>query len=212
MPRDTTSFDRLTDVLEPEIFLIVACEGFAEKTYLRQFAKRYLEYQSVKHKIKILDRSKEEENNSAPKHVLKQLRDFKEENSATDSDLCWMVVDKDRWQKLPEIIEICRSLGFNHAVSTPSFEFWCLLHCVDLRKLDNKTMERVQSNKKETKKRFIEIKLSEEMIRQGLGAFKKGQKYEFHQDMFDASKIALAMEQCEFFEAREKTLSVLVQI
>jgi hypothetical protein len=206
VPRETTSLDRLTNVLEPEIFLIVACEGFAEKTYLRQFAKRYLEFQSVRHKIKVLDRPEGEENNSAPNHVLKQLKDFKAEHSATDSDLCWMVVDKDRWQKLPEIISICRELGFNHAVSTPSFELWCLTHCIDLRELKDDTIERVQRNKKETKKRFLEIKLSEEMRRLGFGAFKKEQTYEFHNDMFESSKIALAMDQCKFFEKREREL------
>lgn len=205
MPRESTSLDRPTNVLEPQIFFIVACEGFAEKSYLRKFAKRYLEFQSVKHKIMVLDRAKNAENNSAPNHVLKQIKDFKDENSATESDLCWMVVDKDRWQKLPEIIIKCRNLGFNHVVSTPSFEFWCLAHLVDLRELNDEVIERIQKNKKETKKRFLEIKLNEEMKLLGYGAFKKEQIYEFNDAMFDIPKIALAIQQCMFFEEKEKS-------
>lgn len=204
MPRESTPLDRMTDTLEQETFLIVACEGFTEKTYLRQFASRYLEFQSVRHKLRILDRPKDEENNSAPNHVLKQLKDFKEEFSATEADLCWMVVDRDRWQKLPEIIQVCRSLGFNHAVSAPTFEVWCLYHCLDLRTLTAETIERVEKNRKETKKRFLEKKLSEEMQNLGLGAFGKKMDFEFHRDFFDSPKINLAMEQCRFFEGREK--------
>ena len=44
------------------------------------------------------------------------------------------------------------------------------------------------------------------MRRLGCGAFKKEQTYEFHNDMFESSKIALAMDQCKFFEKREREL------
>ncbi len=51
---------------------------------------------------------------------------------------------------------------------TKLLNFWAKTHCIDLKRAKDDTIERVQRNrKKETKKRFLEIKLSEEMRRLG---------------------------------------------
>ncbi|WP_068973892.1 RloB family protein [Acinetobacter wuhouensis] len=207
MPRENIPLDRLTNILEQERFLIVACEGFTEKAYIRQFSRMYLEHRSVKHKIKVLDRSENEESFSAPQHVLKQLKEFKAEFSAGKSDLCWMIIDRDRWPNLSTILQECRSLGFNHAVSSPSFEVWCLCHCLDLRNVSQETIDIIERNPKPTKKRFLEKKLSEEMQKHGLGGFSKKQNFEFHANFLDSEKIIMAIEQCIYFEEKERLLN-----
>lgn len=75
--------------------IIIASEGKeTEKIYFNALAK---DYRNPRVHVKVLERSEEEQNNSSPSHVMKQLDDYKEQYSLEADDELWLVIDKDRW-------------------------------------------------------------------------------------------------------------------
>lgn len=75
--------------------IVIASEGKdTERIYFKALAK---EYTNPRVHVHILERSVDEQNNSSPKHVLKQLNDYKSQYELEADDGLWLVVDKDRW-------------------------------------------------------------------------------------------------------------------
>lgn len=79
----------------------------------------------------ILERSENEQNNSSPEHVLKQLNDYKNQYELEAEDELWLVVDKDQWKDkmLSRVATECaHEVSMHMALSNPCFELWLLLH------------------------------------------------------------------------------------
>ena len=75
--------------------IVIASEGKdTERIYFKALAK---EYSNPRVHVHILERSVDEQNNSSPEHVLKQLNDYKSQYELEADDELWLVVDKDRW-------------------------------------------------------------------------------------------------------------------
>jgi hypothetical protein len=71
---------------------------------------------------------------SAPKKVLKRMRDYLQKEALREDDEAWLVVDKDQWTDahLDELHAWSQeSKQFGFALSNPKFEFWLLLHFED---------------------------------------------------------------------------------
>ena len=76
--------------------IVIASEGKdTERIYFKALAK---EYTNPRVHVHILERSVDEQNNSSPEHVLKQLNDYKSQYELEADDELWLVVDKDRQQ------------------------------------------------------------------------------------------------------------------
>ena len=75
--------------------IVIASEGKdTERIYFKALAK---EYTNPRVHVHVLERSENEQNNSSPEHVLKQLNDYKSQYELEADDELWLVVDKDRW-------------------------------------------------------------------------------------------------------------------
>lgn len=72
--------------------IVIASEGKdTERIYFKALAK---EYANPRVHVHILERCKEEQNNSSPEHVLKQLNDYKKLYDLECDDELWLVIDK----------------------------------------------------------------------------------------------------------------------
>lgn len=104
---------------------IIATEGRkTEKQYFSMFGNKRCQVQVIPN----------EDNKSAPAHILKQLKDFKQEFQLKADDELWLMVDVDRWGN-KHLATVAAQAGHNKfqlAVSNPCFEVWLYLHHDDL--------------------------------------------------------------------------------
>jgi hypothetical protein len=102
---------------------VIATEGAkTEPTYFKLF-NRYGYAVAVK--------CIEGKDKSAPKHVLKSMRDHIEKNDLIEGDEAWLVVDTDNWREADLKALHAWSTSepsYGLAVSNPCFEYWLLLH------------------------------------------------------------------------------------
>lgn len=109
--------------------IVIASEGKdTERIYFTALAK---EYTNPRVHVHILERSENEQNNSSPEHVLKQLNDYKNQYELEAEDELWLVVDKDQWKDkmLSRVATECaHEVSMHMALSNPCFELWLLLH------------------------------------------------------------------------------------
>ena len=109
--------------------IVIASEGKdTERIYFTTLAK---EYTNPRVHVHILERSENEQNNSSPEHVLKQLNDYKNQYELEAEDELWLVVDKDQWKdKMSSRVatECAHEVSMHVALSNPCFELWLLLH------------------------------------------------------------------------------------
>ena len=112
--------------------IVIASEGKdTERIYFKALAK---EYTNPRVHVHILERSVDEQNNSSPEHVLKQLNDYKSQYELEADDELWLVVDKDRWTEamISRVATEClQEVAMHMALSNPCFEIWLLLHVKD---------------------------------------------------------------------------------
>jgi len=104
---------------------IIATEGRkTEKQYFAMFGNRRCQVQVITN----------EENKSAPAHILKRLKDFKKEFQLKADDELWLMIDVDRWgdKQLAIVSAQAEQNKFQMAVSRPCFETWLYLHHDDL--------------------------------------------------------------------------------
>ena len=146
--------------------IVIASEGKdTERIYFKALAK---EYTNPRVHVHILERSENEQNNSSPEHVLKQLNDYKGQYALESDDELWLVVDRDRWTEamLSRVAMECAQDEFMHvALSNPCIELWLLLHLVDASLLAPEEQQLWMENRRRTKSAdpYLKIRLRQEM-------------------------------------------------
>ena len=146
--------------------IVIASEGKdTERIYFRALAK---EYTNPRVHVHILERSEDEQNNSSPEHVLKQLNDYKGHYELESDDELWLVVDRDRWTEamLSRVATECTQDNFMHvALSNPCIELWLLLHLVDATLLTSEEEQLWMENRRKSKNAdpYLKVRLRQEM-------------------------------------------------
>ena len=146
--------------------IVIASEGKdTERIYFKALAK---EYTNPRVHVHILERSEDEQNNSSPEHVLKQLNDYKGHYELESDDELWLVVDRDRWTEamLSRVATECAQDNFMHvALSNPCIELWLLLHLVDATLLTSEEEQLWMENRRKLKNAdpYLKVRLRQEM-------------------------------------------------
>ena len=146
--------------------IVIASEGKdTERIYFKALAK---EYTNPRVHVHILKRSEDEQNNSSPEHVLKQLDDYKGHYELESDDELWLVVDRDRWTEamLSHVATECAQDNFMHvALSNPCIELWLLLHLVDATLLTPEEQQLWMENRRKSKNAdpYLKVRLRQEM-------------------------------------------------
>lgn len=146
--------------------IVIASEGKdTERIYFKALAK---EYTNPRVHVHILERSEDEQNNSSPEHVLKQLKDYKGHYELESDDELWLVVDRDRWTEamLSRVATECAQDNFMHvALSNPCIELWLLLHLVDATLLTSEEAQLWMENRRKSKNAdpYLKVRLRQEM-------------------------------------------------
>ena len=173
--------------------IVIASEGKdTEQIYFKALAK---EYTNPRVHVHILERCKNEQNNSSPEHVLKQLNDYKGQYELESDDELWLVIDRDRWTDamLSHVAKECKQDNYMHlAMSNPCFELWLLLHLVDVTLLTPEEQQVWIENRRKSKNSEPYLKIR---LRQEMGAY--------HEADYDA---CMLIEHVEVAIERAKTL------
>lgn len=108
--------------------------------------------------------------NSAPNHVFNKLkREASDRYNFEAQDELWMIIDKDKWKNIPQIVAQCDKLSNMHvALSNPCFELWLLLHIKNINDYKKTELEKITENKKNGNRTYLELKIIEI-----LGAYNK---------------------------------------
>lgn len=124
--RKKRPLDRSIPCLRDTKLVIIATEGkHAEKRYFEIFRKK-----NTRVHINVLET---QDCKSAPRYVLKRLKEYKIKYDIQPDDQLWLVIDKDNWEDkhLAEVAQCTKQRCFNMAVSRPCFEVWLYLHYSD---------------------------------------------------------------------------------
>ncbi|MBR3022511.1 MAG: RloB domain-containing protein [Bacteroidaceae bacterium] len=146
--------------------IVIASEGKdTEGIYFKALAK---EYTNPRVHVHILERSVDEQNNSSPEHVLKQLNDYKSQYELEADDELWLVVDKDRWTEamLSRVATECsQEVAMHMALSNPCFELWLLLHIEDAASLTPEEQKQWMENRRKSKNvdPYLKVRLRQKM-------------------------------------------------
>lgn len=164
--------------------IVIASEGKdTERIYFKALAK---EYTNPRVHVHILERSVDEQNNSSPEHVLKQLNDYKSQYELEADDELWLVVDKDRWTEamLSRVAtEFLQEVAMHMALSNPCFELWLLLHIEDAVSLTPEEQMLWMENRRKSKNSDPYLKVS---LRQKMGSY--------HESSYDALSLVVHVE------------------
>lgn len=164
--------------------IVIASEGKdTERIYFKALAK---EYSNPRVHVHILERSVDEQNNSSPEHVLKQLNDYKSQYELEADDELWLVVDKDRWTEamLSRVATECsQEVAMHMALSNPCFELWLLLHIEDVALLTPEEQKQWMENRKKSKNADPYLKAR---LRQKMGSY--------HESSYDAQTLMAHVE------------------
>ena len=156
--------------------IVIASEGKdTERIYFKALAKEYTNPRVHGH---VLERSENEQNNSSPEHVLKQLTDYKSQYELEADDELWLVVDKDRWTEamLSRVATECsQEVAMHMALSNPCFELWLLLHMEDAVSLPPEEQKQWMENRRKSKNADPYLKVR---LRQKMGSY--------HESFYDA--------------------------
>ena len=148
--------------------IVIASEGKAtERIYFKALAK---EYTNPRVHVHILERSIDEQNNSSPDHVLKQLNDYKSQYELEADDELWLVADKDRWTEA-----MLSRVAMHMALSNPCFELWLLLHIEDAASLPPEEQKQWMENRRKSKNADPYLKVR---LRKNMGSY--------HESSYDA--------------------------
>lgn len=165
--------------------IVIASEGKdTERIYFKALAK---EYTNPRVHVHILERSEAEQNNSSPKHVLKQLNDYKEQYALEADDELWLVIDKDRWTEamLSSVATECAQDECMHmALSNPCIELWLLLHLVDATSLSPEEQQQWLENRRTSRRTAPYLKMR---LRQEMGSY--------HEAAYDAQMLIVHVEE-----------------
>lgn len=176
--------------------IVIASEGKdTERIYFTALAK---EYTNPRVHVHILERSENEQNNSSPEHVLKQLNDYKSQYELEADDELWLVVDKDQWEDkmLSRVATECAlEVSMHMALSNPCFELWLLLHLEDAASLTPEEHTLWMENRRKSKNADPYLKVR---LRQKMGTY--------HESSYDAMTLIAHIEDAiERARALDKT-------
>ncbi len=173
--------------------IVIASEGKdTERIYFKTLAQ---EYSNPRVHVHILERCENEQNNSSPEHVLKQLNDYKRQYELESDDELWLVIDRDRWTDamLSHVAKECVQDDYLHvALSNPCFELWLLLHLVNATLLTQDEQRQWMENRRKSKNVDPYLKTR---LRQEMGSY--------HESSYDAQML---VEHVEDAIERAKTL------
>ena len=162
MPREWKDIVRKSNIESPLKIFVIAYEGvIAEPKY----------FDALKNDIRFNDeivhleplKRKKRDGRSDPKNVFNKLKLFysqqKKDYNFKKDDEFWMIIDRDSWNCLPEIVLLCKAENnFFLALSNPCFELWLLLHINDVKKLTQNEKDLLFSNPKvSSSKNHIDI-------------------------------------------------------
>lgn len=153
---------------DARLIVIASEEKDTERIYFKALAK---EYSNPRVHVHVLERSVDEQNNSSPEHVLKQLNDYKSQYELETDDELWLVVDKDRWTEamLSRVATECsQEVAMHMALSNPCFELWLLLHIEDVALLTPEEQKQWMENRKKSKNADPYLKAR---LRQKMGSY-----------------------------------------
>ncbi len=177
----------------PERAIIISCEGKnTEPQYFKIIKDKFSDHMSALLEIKIVPR----DTKSAPKYVLSDLQGFIEEkyDCKKGHDQMWLVLDRektqDRKQAILDILPECKEKYYNIALTNPAFEFWLLLHVVNIQNYNENDL--FQNIKINNSKRFLEKQLSDE-----LGGYNKSN---LNPNIVTEENIKRALKQEQLFE------------
>lgn len=146
--------------------IVIASEGKdTERIYFKALAK---EYTNPRVHVHILERCVDEQNNSSPEYVLKQLNDYKSQYELEADDELWLVIDKDRWTEamLSRVATECsQEVAMHMALSNPCFELWLLLHIEDATSLTPEEQMLWMENRRKSKNAdpYLKVRLRQKM-------------------------------------------------
>lgn len=159
--------------------IVIASEGKdTERIYFKDLAN---EYTNPRVHVHILERNEDEQNNSSPEHVLKQLNEYKSRYELEADDELWLVVDKDRWTEamLSRVaMECTQEMSMHMALSNPCFELWLLLHLEDVSSLTPEEQRLCLENRRKSKNSDPYLKAR---LRQKMGSY--------HESSYDTSAL-----------------------
>jgi hypothetical protein len=212
--RRSTPFGQRSDVsqsIEPGRIFVIATEGnLTEKLYFEGFNERTRQLDinnNDKVIVKVLDRS---HTKSAPKYV-KELLDGYKDDGVQPKEL-WMVIDRDPQntakKNLIAIIKACHNDHYNIALTNPCFEFWLLLHVVDITQY--KPEELLKNIKVNTKRRFLDKELSRQLRGYNKNRL-KFEKFEPHLDKAITQAALFAVDVYEIMDALGTNIHILVK-
>ena len=149
MPRERDDFFRISNVKSKEKLIILAFEGNITEVQYFEALKDDVKFNNDLIHLHLLKRP-EGDTNSAPNHVFNKLKkEIKDEFKLDNFDELRMIIDRDDWKSIPEIIELCKKeSNFFVALSNPCFEIWLLLHIADLKDFTPEEQKEIFENKK----------------------------------------------------------------
>lgn len=164
MPREWSDIVRESNIESPVKVFILAYEGNVTEPKYFDAIKYDAKFNDEIIHLEPLKRNRKD-GRSDPENVFKKLKKFytqqKKEYNFKKTDEFWMIIDRDSWNCLPEIVSLCKSENnFFLALSNPCFEFWLLLHIKDIETFSAEERERIFENKKiSNNKNHIDIVL-----------------------------------------------------
>lgn len=194
---------------EPERVIIISCEGRnTEPEYFETVKTKLSDHISSLVEITIVPK---EDNKSNPQDIVENLEDFitTKYDYKSDFDEMWIVCDREsveaRKKHIIEIIPHCESKGYQLSISNPLFEFWLLLHIVDISGYDKDKLLKNEYVSEAKNRRFIDKELSDKLE----NGFNK-KKGRFNTEIVSVDNIKRALDQEKLFENdRDKILDHL---
>jgi hypothetical protein len=111
MPREREEFFRESGTDSKEKVFVIAYEGNETEKIYFEALKEDSRFNDEIICLHLLSRQRGD-TNSAPNHVFSKLkREAKDEYNFNESDELWMVIDRDRWRNIPDIIKKCKEEG-----------------------------------------------------------------------------------------------------
>ncbi len=122
-----SKYQRKSQIRDPFKKIIIAMEGNTTEPNYFSAVKKKLQASSLK--IILLTRD-EKNTNSAPIHIIEEIKNYKKKDSIDKNDELWLIIDKDRWpdSQLSTVAEECITSKYNLGLSNPCFEIWLILH------------------------------------------------------------------------------------
>ncbi len=196
--RDFNTPEYLEETEEPKKVVIISCEGSnTEPEYFDTVKRKLSEYLKNLVEIEIVHKLP---GDSEPMAVMSNLENYikNKYDFNKGSDILWLVIDREsveaRKKNIQEIVPECDSKGYSIALTNPLFEFWLLLHVVDIEKYNNDTLLNNEWMNASKNRRYIDKELSN-ILPEGFNK-KKGR---FNQDIVNLQNVKRAISQEQQF-------------